>query len=37
MVAAAVSANPLKLDVRSHVKCLGVCFIATIATFQYGQ
>lgn len=33
---AAVSANPLKLDVRSHVKCLLICIIATVATFQYG-
>lgn len=32
----AVSANPLQLDVRSHLKCLGICFIATLATFQYG-
>lgn len=33
---AAISANPLKLDLRSHLKCLSICFIATIATFQYG-
>lgn len=32
----AVSANPLKLDVRSHRKCLMICFVATLATFQYG-
>jgi hypothetical protein len=32
----AISANPLKLDVRSHIKCLAICFVATIATFQYG-
>jgi MFS family permease len=36
MVAAAISANPLKLDVSSHKKCLLICFVATIATFQYG-
>ena len=36
VAAASISANPLKLDVRSHLKCLGICFIATIATFQYG-
>ncbi|KAF2868472.1 MFS transporter [Massariosphaeria phaeospora] len=33
---AAVSANPLKQDVRSHTKCLIICFVATLATFQYG-
>ncbi|KAF2265867.1 MFS transporter [Lojkania enalia] len=33
---AAISANPLKLDLRSHVKCLCICFVATISTFQYG-
>ncbi|KAF2092643.1 MFS transporter [Rhizodiscina lignyota] len=36
MVGAAISANPLKLDVRSHIKCLLICFVATIPTFQYG-
>ena len=36
MVAATVSANPLKLDLRSHIKCLAICFIVTVATFQYG-
>ncbi|KAI8625282.1 MFS transporter [Xylariaceae sp. FL1651] len=36
MYGATISANPLKLDVRSHTKCLMICFIATIATFQYG-
>lgn len=36
MAGATISANPLKLDVRSHLKCLFICFIATIATFQYG-
>ena len=37
MVTAAISANPLKLDVRSHTKCLLICFVATVSTFQYGQ
>lgn len=36
MVGAAISANPLKLDVWSHKKCLGICAVVTIATFQYG-
>ncbi|KAI0006980.1 MFS transporter [Xylariaceae sp. FL0662B] len=36
MHGATISANPLKLDVRSHIKCLGICAIATISTFQYG-
>ncbi|KAI0017855.1 MFS transporter [Xylariomycetidae sp. FL0641] len=31
-----ISANPLKLDVRSHAKCLAICFVVTISTFQYG-
>ncbi|ETI27077.1 hypothetical protein G647_09759 [Cladophialophora carrionii CBS 160.54] len=33
---APISANPLKLDVRSHSKCLVICVIATLSTFQYG-
>ncbi|KIW84631.1 hypothetical protein Z517_00019 [Fonsecaea pedrosoi CBS 271.37] len=33
---APVSANPLKLDVLSHRKCLAICVVATMATFQYG-
>lgn len=33
---AVISANPLQLDVRSHLKCLGICFIVTISSFQYG-
>jgi hypothetical protein len=37
MHGAAISANPLKLDVRSHKKCLFMCAIATISTFQYGE
>ncbi|KAK3331515.1 MFS transporter [Apodospora peruviana] len=37
MVAGAVlSANPLKLDIRSHKKCVGICAVVTIASFQYG-
>ena len=32
----AVSANPLQLDLRSHSKCMIICFVATLATFQYG-
>ncbi|KAH8897653.1 MFS transporter [Thozetella sp. PMI_491] len=31
-----ISANPLQLDLRSHLKCVLICFIATISTFQYG-
>lgn len=37
MVSAPISANPLKLDVRSHTKCLVICVIATLSTFQYGK
>lgn len=37
MVSATISANPLRLDVRSHIKCLLICFVATISTFQYGE
>ncbi|KAI1180022.1 MFS transporter [Nemania sp. FL0916] len=36
MIGATISANPLKLDVRSHTKCILICFIATVSTFQYG-
>lgn len=36
MVGAAISANPLNLDVLSHKKCLLICAVVTIATFQYG-
>ncbi|KAI1111577.1 MFS transporter [Nemania sp. NC0429] len=36
MLSATISANPLKLDVRSHTKCILICFVATISTFQYG-
>ncbi|PMD43554.1 general substrate transporter [Hyaloscypha variabilis F] len=31
-----ISANPLKLDVGSHKKCLFICFFLTMGTFQYG-
>ncbi|KAE9374674.1 general substrate transporter [Stipitochalara longipes BDJ] len=31
-----ISANPLKLDVGSHKKCLVICFFLTMGTFQYG-
>ena len=31
-----LTANPLNLDIRSHKRCLGICFMVTIATFQYG-
>ncbi|KAK3367934.1 MFS transporter [Podospora didyma] len=30
------TANPLKLDIGSHTKCLAICFVMTIASFQYG-
>ncbi|KAH8819240.1 MFS transporter [Xylogone sp. PMI_703] len=33
---APISANPLKLDVSSHKKCLTICFFLTMGTFQYG-
>lgn len=36
MVGAVISANPLQLDLRSHKKCLAICFIVTISSFQYG-
>ena len=36
MMGAEITANPLKLDARSHWKCLAMCFVATISTFQYG-
>ncbi|KAI0455642.1 MFS transporter [Xylaria acuta] len=35
MLSATISANPLRLDVRSHTKCILICFIATISTFQW--
>ncbi|KPI35550.1 Galactose transporter [Cyphellophora attinorum] len=36
MVGAVVSANPLQLDVRSHRKCMLICCLITVASFQYG-
>lgn len=36
MRAVPISANPLKLDVGSHRKCLLICFFLTMGTFQYG-
>lgn len=37
MVAGAViSSNPLKLDYRSHSKCLVICAVITVSSFQYG-
>ncbi|KAF1953111.1 MFS transporter [Byssothecium circinans] len=36
MAGGTVSANPLQRDLRSHSKCMSICFVATLATFQYG-
>lgn len=37
MVAGAViSSNPLKLDYQSHRKCLAICAVITVSSFQYG-
>lgn len=36
MVGAVISANPLQLDIRSHKKCMFICCIITVASFQYG-
>ncbi|KAK0709891.1 MFS transporter [Lasiosphaeria miniovina] len=33
---AVLTANPLKLDLRSHRKCFFICSVITIASFQYG-
>ncbi|KAI5861966.1 MFS transporter [Durotheca rogersii] len=33
---AVVSANPLRLDILSHRKCLAICCIITVSSFQYG-
>lgn len=30
------TANPLKNDLRSHTKCVLICWVATLSTFQYG-
>ena len=35
MVTATISANPFKFDLQSHLKCLAICFIVTVPTFQY--
>ena len=32
----ATLANPLKLDLRSHRKCMAICFVITVSSFQYG-
>ena len=32
-----ITANPLRQDVRSHTKCLLMCAVATVSTFQYGK
>lgn len=34
--AAPITANPLKIDLRSHRKCLIICAFVSFATFQYG-
>lgn len=31
-----ISSNPLKLDYRSHSKCLAICAVITVSSFQYG-
>jgi hypothetical protein len=36
MVGAVISANPLQLDFRSHKKCMFICCVITMASFQYG-
>ncbi|OTA98994.1 hypothetical protein M426DRAFT_16850 [Hypoxylon sp. CI-4A] len=36
MAVGVVSANPLQLDVLSHRKCLLICFVVTVSSFQYG-
>jgi MFS family permease len=33
---AVLTANPLKLDIRSHRKCLAICAVITVSSFQYG-
>ncbi|KAG6357922.1 hypothetical protein INS49_013805 [Diaporthe citri] len=33
---AVISSNPLKLDYRSHSKCLAICAVITVSSFQYG-
>ncbi|KAI1370304.1 MFS transporter [Hypoxylon crocopeplum] len=36
MVGAVISANPLQLDISSHRKCLAICCVVTVSSFQYG-
>lgn len=36
MAGGAELANPLRLDVGSHKKCLAMCCLVTLASFQYG-
>ncbi|KAI1103859.1 general substrate transporter [Jackrogersella minutella] len=36
MVGTVISGNPLQLDILSHKKCLAICFVVTISSFQYG-
>ncbi|KJR81452.1 sugar transporter [Sporothrix schenckii 1099-18] len=36
MAGGAELANPLRLDVGSHRKCLAICCLVTLASFQYG-
>lgn len=33
---APISTNPLQLDIRSHKRCLIICCVVTISSFQYG-
>ncbi|SPO01674.1 related to monosaccharide transporter [Cephalotrichum gorgonifer] len=33
---AVISTNPLQLDIRSHRKCIFICCVITVASFQYG-
>ncbi|KAI1828344.1 MFS transporter [Xylaria intraflava] len=36
MFGTGISANPLKLDVRSHIKCILICLVITLSAFQAG-
>ncbi|KAI1453823.1 general substrate transporter [Annulohypoxylon moriforme] len=36
MPGAVISANPLRQDILSHKKCLAICFVVTVSSFQYG-
>ena len=33
---AVISDNPLKLDYQSHTKCLAICAVIAVPSFQYG-